>query len=209
MKGNSMMAKKQHIKVFTNADKDTLAALYRVGGLTKDHIENLGTSENRLKKHIKQGYIERAEEHYDRKTKTSKSIYRLTESGKRKCREICEVGSSYKSAAVKHDLALADKYVELHKQGLTQRWFTEQDWRNKLEEEIERLRNQGNNQEADRIEEQWRKKGISVTDGGYINASGEMVAVEVITKHYTSEQIEAKHEFVQVMNVQYEEINIK
>ena len=203
------MAKKQHIKVFTNADKDTLAGLYRIGGLTKEHIESLGTSQDRLKKHIKQGYIERAEEHYDRKTKTSNSIYRLTDAGKRKCREICEVGSSYKSAAVKHDLALADKYVELHKQGLTQKWLTEQDWRNKLEDEIERLRNQGNTREADRIEDDWRKKEISVPDGGYMSSEGQLVAVEVITKYYTSEQIEAKHEFVQTMNVQYEEINIK
>lgn len=203
------MAKKQFIKVFTNTDKDILQGLYRVGGLSKEHIKEIGMTDTRLKQHIKQGYVERGAEYVSRRPKASHTIYRLTDKGKRQCREICEVGSSYKSAAVKHDLALADKYVELHREGLARKWLTEQDWRNKLEEKIDRLRREGNPQEADRIQEAWKNKEISVPDGGYVSESGELVAVEVITKSYSAENIESKHQFVQVMNVQYDEINVK
>lgn len=204
------MAKKiQHIKVLTNADKDTLKGLYRVGRLTNTHINSLGVNNSRLKQHIKQGYITKAEQYYDKKTKTTQVIYKLTDKGKQVCQEQCNVGKVYKAASCRHDLALADRYVELHKQGLVDRWYTEQDWRNKLEDEIDRLRQTGNNQEADRIQEEWDNKRISMPDGGYVNSGGQLVAVEVITRNYTEADIEAKHKFVQTLGVGYDEINIR
>lgn len=204
-----MAKKKTYVKVFTNADLEVYKGLYRVGGLRRDHLEDLGVNFDRLKKHMRDGYIVKDEDYYDRKTKTSSTIYKLTDTGRRKCREMCNVGSSYKSSATRHDLALADTYVQLQKQGLTERWFTEQDWRYKLEDQIDQLRELGKEREADRIEEAWKNKEISVPDGGYINAEGQLVAVEIITRSYKQEQIDAKHEFVQVMGVEYQEINIK
>lgn len=204
------MAKKMnHIKVLTNADKNVLKGLYRVGRFTSNHINALGVNNSRLKQHIKQGYIEKAEQYYDRKTKTTQVIYKLTDKGKKICQEQCNVGKVYKAASPKHDLALADRYVELHRQGLTDRWITEQDWRNKLADEIDRLRQIGNHSEADRIQEDWNEKRISMPDGGYVNANGELVALEVITRNYSESDIEHKKCFVQTLGVGYDEINIR
>lgn len=204
------MAKKMnHIKVLTNADKNVLKGLYRTGRLNINHVNSLGVNNSRLKQHIKQGYIEKAEQYYDRKTKTTQVIYKLTDKGKKICQEQCNVGKVYKAASCKHDLALADKYVELHKQGLVDRWITEQDWRNKLADEIDRLRQIGNNQEADRIQEEWDNKRISMPDGGYVNADGELVALEIITRNYSESDIEHKKCFVQTLNIGYDEINIR
>lgn len=51
-------------------------------------------------------------------------------------------------------------------------------------------------------------QGVSVPDGAYFNREGQIVCLEVITKHYSHETIEMKYEFVNRIGGQYEQSRV-
>lgn len=51
-------------------------------------------------------------------------------------------------------------------------------------------------------------EGSSVPDGAYLNADGDLVCIEVITKHYSQDTIDMKYEFVNRLGGQYAESRI-
>jgi hypothetical protein len=51
-------------------------------------------------------------------------------------------------------------------------------------------------------------EGSSVPDGAYLNADGDLVCIEVITKHYSQDTIAMKQEFVNRVGGLYEQSRI-
>lgn len=72
---------KEHIKVYTNADKMLYQIAYITGGFTKSQAEQLGISLKRLKQHIKQGNVVKDRDYKSRKGQ-SEYIYNLTRAGR-------------------------------------------------------------------------------------------------------------------------------
>lgn len=206
------MAKaKQHIKVYTNADKALYQIAYMTGGFTKAEAKALGVSEDRLKQHIKQKNVVK-ERDYKPKKGQSEYIYNLTKQGKEKCREVTNVNNLYKRASERHDAALRKELISAYKEKEIVQFISEKDWNQRLEERIHELRSSNieeDRREAERIEDMRKQGLISPPDGGYMTSDREIHAVEVVTRYYTEEEREAKQEFIRVMNItQYKEIDI-
>ena len=205
-----MAKKKQHIKVYTNADKALYQIAYITGGFTKAQAKELGVNADRLKQHTRQGHIEIIRDYKPRKGK-SEYIYSLTKSGRDKCRELTNVNNAYKRATDRHDQALRQELIAAYKEKNISEWITEKDWSSRLEEKISQMRvseAKRDRLEAERLQDLWDAGKLSPPDSGYITTEGEVVALEVITRFYKTEEIEAKHEFVRTLGVEYKEINI-
>lgn len=205
--------KEQSIKVYTNADKALYQIAYITGGFTKAQAEELGISLKRLRQHIKQGNVIKDRDYKPRKGQ-SEYIYNLTRQGKDKCREITNVNNLYKrTGSERHDNALRQSLIADYKEHKIVQYISEKDWAQRLDERIWELRNshlEEERKEADRIEELRAEGKLSPPDAGYITESGEVVAVEILTKNYGPEERLAKQEFVRVMNISnYKEIDIK
>lgn len=204
-------AKKQHIKVYTSADKRLLQIIYITGGITEKQAKEIGISKDRFKQHIRQGNIIKDRD-YKAKKGQSEYVFNLTRSGRDKCQEITNVNNRYRHSSERHDNALRETLIADSKDREIVQYITEKDWVQRLDERIWELKNSHlaeERAEGDLIEELRAEGKISPVDSGYITSSGEMVAVEVITRHYKDEEIQAKQEFVRVMGInQYKEINI-
>lgn len=207
------MAKKQiKIKTFTNADKDVYKMCYVTGSFTIQDAIAVGSNLKRIKDHIKDGYLE-IDKDSKKRGQPAEYKYNFTKKGLNKCRDINDVGYAYKRAGERHDRALRQEIIKdlTDKSKTIIELRTEKDWDRALNDKIEELRNSKNDEDRNRADEieKMRKEGkISPPDGGYVTSTGEVVAIEIITKFYDSEQREAKHEFVRVMECQYREIDI-
>ena len=73
-----------------------------------------------------------------------------------------------------------------------------------LQEKVLELREQGRDYQANRMEEGIRQGKFSACDGGYIDEEGELHAIEIISRHYKEETIEAKARTLRVLNVKQE-----
>ncbi len=209
--------KKQHIGVFTNADKAIYKVAYATGGFSlKDAITVAGNTEaatlKRLKSHIKDGYLQ-VETDTKQKGQEPEYKYTLTRKGQDKCRQINNVGYAYKAAGERHDKALRQEIIKdlTDKDKEIAELRTEKDWNRVMDSRIQELRNSStmeDREQADRIEQMRVDGKLSPPDGGYVTTAGEVVAVEVVTRFYSPEQREAKEEFARIVGASYREIDI-
>jgi hypothetical protein len=183
-----------------------LKAFSRVGYLSPDQLkDNLGIADRRVTNFGRDGYIEKVP-FIDKKSKNSAFAYRLTDKGKTLCSNQLQIESFYRSSSAIHDLALADKYFTVEKD-LRDSWITESQWRSRFEEYLADL----HNKDCDRWEELYdlMKEGlISPPDGGYITREGVEIALEVITSSYGETELLAKENFVQTLEVVYNQIRV-
>ena len=97
-----------------------------------------------------------------------------------------------------HDLKLADLNSELTREERNT-WMNEGQLRQMWENHLQEVK-------AKDPEEYLRLSELNVSppDGAYITSSGEVVAVEVISRWYTEEMIQAKITFCQEMNMTFQ-----
>lgn len=205
-----MSKKKNKIRVYTNADKNTYKLAYATGGFMASDAVNLGSNVRRLKSHIKDGYIA-IDCEVKQRGQPPEYKYVLTKKGLNKCREINEVGYAYKRAGERHDRALRAEFIEAHKNLNIVEWRTEKDWERLLDDKIDSLKKSISIDDQIRgieLDDMRRDGKISPPDGGYVTTSGEVVAIEIITRNYKGHEVDAKHEFVRLMGCEYKEIDI-
>jgi hypothetical protein len=183
-----------------------LKAFSRVGYLSSGQLRgDLDIADRRVTNFVRDGYIEKVP-FIDKKSKNIEFAYRLTDKGKTLCSNQLQVESFYRSSSAIHDLALADKYFTIDKD-LRDSWITESQWRGRFEEYLNDL----HNKDCDRWEElydQLKEGLISPPDGGYVNGEGVEIALEVITSSYGEAELLAKENFVQTLEVVYNQIRV-
>ena len=207
--------KTKYIKSFNLKDLKLLFGLSRTGVFSYENIKSLDVSDRRIENMIRDNLIEKREHIENR---NNYYIYKLTDQGynflknniRGELRDVLEdnLKERYGSRSVKHDLALTDKYLKLSfEEQLT--WKTETQLRNQLNEHMERLREEGNFNLYNSIYEKIENRDISPVDGSYTSSTGQVIAVEVITKSYGEKEINAKCEFAQALNMEIEGYSIK
>lgn len=204
------MAKKgrkaQYINKLTKKDQNMLRAFRNVGHLSQQQLtEQLGMSQRRIENFIRDKHIQTVEV-FDKDTKSVVKIYTLTDKGKEFTQQQLNLNNFYKSVSVKHDLALAHTYLNATPEK-QENWLTEKDWKDRFEEKIAQLKEDGQLETASDLQERFKAREISLPDGGYAQG-GAVVAVEITTNNYGKAEIQAKIEFSEVMNVQYQSYRI-
>lgn len=167
--------------------------------------EEIGLADKRLLNFQRDGYVERCA-YFNRKTKVSEHIYRLTDKGKELCSTQLNINNFYKSSSARHDLALADKYFSFSPEERTT-WFTEADLRNQFHQHIETLQDRGENVRVEDLRNMLQERLISVPDGAVMK-DGHVMSVEVVTNSYGTAELHSKELFVQEMGFNYEDIKI-
>lgn len=184
-----------------------LRAFRNVGYLSHEQLrQKLGIADRRIQNFIRDGHVERVDV-FDKHTKSISHVYRLTERGMEFTNQQMNLTNFYRSVSVSHDLALAHRYLQCSPEQ-QRAWLTERDWLDRFKQEIDRLESQREYDRADELKKLWEDKLLSVPDGGYAVEGEQAVAVEIITDNYGKAEIQAKAEFAQVMQVEYQSYKI-
>lgn len=171
-----------------------LQALRSCGVLLKEHILQY-ISNHRLLIFIKNGYINKTATFV--KKDTSTFIYALTQRGQRLAKQF-NITNFYRSSSVIHDLAVAEKYMNLPL-GVRLTWQTEKELQNVLYQTLKIYEETQQYARTDEIEDLIRREQISPTDGGY-TLGGRLCLFEVITSNYSKDAIKAKRTFAEMVN---------
>lgn len=199
--------KKQYIKKLTNKDQKMLQAFRSVGYMNEKHLKgNLSQANKRILNFQRDGYIEKCSV-YRNHTRSMQTVYRLTEKGKELVQTQLNLKNFYRSCSSRHDLAVADRYFKSTEEQRSN-WLTEQDWKDRMEDHIQSLYNQGEITRASELQDRLQERSISYPDGGYTSETGQVIAIEVITKNYKEAEIKAKEEFVEELKADYEYVKI-
>ena len=192
------------IKVLKARDKDFVRTLAHAGRMTREQATDIGMNQTRLRNFKADGYIERTYS-YDKAQKDYVESFHLTEKGKSFVTTELGVDSFYRSNGIAHDVALAGEYGKLsldEQRG----WLTENDLRALFQEKMQELRDQGDELRAMDLTNKLQEGLLSPGDGGYISESGSIVVMEVVTKHYGPDEIQAKEQFAQTLGAQLTQI---
>lgn len=175
-------------------DKDTRATLgvARCGYFTKDNFKSVGLTDRRINT-LSTGQ-DKIFERVGKDANTGEDMYKLSELGKEKAEELgIPRDVQYFNPAVgkdnfdfRHDRELARQYCSLS-ESCQDRWKTEKEYKREIEQTREHIRRT----DTERWEEIKDEK-MSSFDGGYIDDRGQEHYVEVVTKNYKDEDIDAK-----------------
>ena len=164
------------IKCITSRDLELMQGIAKTGTTSYyDAKETIGLSEKRLKNLEKEGYIE-SKAVVMNKGKDTVKVYYLNDRGKAYIKINTKIDRFYRSneRQIEHDLKLSSIYYSLQREERNT-WTNENDL-------IEFYKS--NNP---------YKKLSTMIDAVYTTGNGYKIAVEVITKNYTKEQIEEKY----------------
>jgi len=125
-------------------------------------------------------------------------VYRLTEKGYRAFDQNTAVNNfRYHSNAIEHDIALADRYIAVHREHPNCVWRNEEDLKHDRRELADELREHGRYAAAERL------MSTSVPDCKVIISAGVSMAIEIATSNYTQADIEAKEDFCTEMQIDH------
>jgi hypothetical protein len=164
------------VKCITSRDFELMKGIARTG-LTSyyDARKTIGLSDKRLNNLQKEGYINYKSVVMDKGQNTIK-VYYLEERGKKYVKMNSGIDKFYRSneRQIEHDLKLSGIYYTLEREE-RETWTNENDL-------IENYKTNNPNAELK-----------TMIDATYTTATGELIAVEVVTKNYTKEQIQEKY----------------
>ena len=177
-------------------DINFLRDLNNVGRMQEHHLKEHNIPASRATKMVWDGYIQKSEDH------KGNTCWNITKEGRELlARETGEDVSAYKAQGLNsryyHDLKLADINATLTREERDS-WITETRLREMWNERLEEIK-RTDEDEYNRLKE----LNISPPDGAYIDSSGVIHAVEVISIWYTQEQIDAKIEYCNQMNMEF------
>lgn len=198
-----------------NKDKEFFRAISNLGFMnnnlcTKFHKSSY--SQSRINTYLKNNLIKKYAD-----GKTGETYYKLTTGGKNYLKEHKEEfnikAKFYNSTSVKHDYELAKIYFNsTYEQQIN--WINETEAREIFEDRINELREQGENELADRYYNDYhtednKQQKISTVDSIRYNYEEQRyMAYEIITNNYSDLQIEAKEEFCRVLNIEIVKIYV-
>lgn len=190
------MAKK--IKSFNFKDLKLLYGLSKVGHFSPQQIKSLGISDRRIENMIKDKYMEKKVDIHNNKEfiayKITKDGYKfLRDNVRGEYRESLNLGEKgrYISSSPVHDVALAEKYLELSWEE-QQTWRTESQTRDEFQEHLDKLLEDRQYELYNELYEQFNNEEITMPDGVYTSSSGEDIAIEIEGAKYTEKMIQSK-----------------
>lgn len=196
-----MAKQKQSLKQIFPRDKTFFQNLNNTGVITPDNYKNSGVSASRIKAYEKAGLIEKTP-----KENGGAFGYKYTSQGKDFAEKTWGIkrSESYAFQSLNHDRKLEEEYYKLDREQYE--WRTESQAREMFKERIEEIREE-NPSRAEKIQEMWDNKEISMPDAIIINRETQrIIAIEVITNSYGEQELQSKEFFVAVMNIEYKPI---
>lgn len=188
--------KGENIKIIKK-DIYFLRDLNNTGRMQEHHLKEHNIPPSRASKMVWDGYIEKKDD------KDGNPTWNITSEGREVlARETGEEVYAYKAQGMNsryyHDLKLADLNSELTREE-RDTWMNESQLRNMWEQHLQEVK-------SEKPEEFLRLSELNVSppDGAYITSDGTIQAVEVISRWYTEEMIEAKITFCQEMNMSFQ-----
>lgn len=175
-------------------DKHSFRALTKTGYMRREHFKSLKVNNARIKQYENLGYIKR-------EVFRGEEGFKLTSEGHKFAKNELGLENHYHTQSFHHDIAIADKYFELT-YAERETFKNETEIRLELEQKIEELK-ETDRDRAYELEQKLSDKSISCVDCVYKTVEGVVVGYEVTTANYTQEQIEAKIEFCEVMQIEY------
>lgn len=191
---------KTYIKGTMETDLKAYHAFACCCHLTRESLNELGVSNRRIQGHINDEHW-KVKNVWDNSSKSIREFFTPTKNGARFMGEKIHMkpNNFYKSQSPTHDMALYKVYSECeHKDQL----ITENEWRERMECEIEGLRDIDNDR-ANELEDRLRNHSLSCPDGGYMK-NEKLYAIEILTCYYSTEQIEAKTDFCETIGAEQE-----
>ena len=183
---------KQHITTLYPRDVRALSALARCGYVTADQLRENGLRDKRIHSYCKDGLVERVTHSRPGDREADRECFRLSKAGRDLCREelSCRLYNAQNPA---HDLCLSDRYHAISPEERAT-WKTESECRDIFTEHIQQLRDQGEEERAQELWDQYQDGRISMPDAMYTRSDGVTIAFEVITNNYGEAEISAKEE---------------
>ena len=179
-----------------NKDKEVFEAVCKVGHIRREHIESLRVNNNRINTYVKEGYM---------KKEVHKGVesFKLTKEGHSIAEKEMYIYDHYKAQSHNHDLGVADKYFSLDYR-VRDTFKSETELKNQFKEHIEKV-SVVDKERAEKLENDYREKRISVPDCSFVGENGTPVAFEIVTANYSKAEIQAKEEFCREMKMEYKE----
>ena len=171
------------------------------GKVTDSQLKQVGIDPQTMSKVGWDKYME------SERTPNGERVWSITDKGrehlsKMEGEKVCAYRSQTKDAYYKHDIKLSSEIAYHMEKGHVQKLYSESEIRDMWEKEMYRLSYEDPVKFQEALD-----KNMSPPDVVYINQEGQMVAIEVVSPHYTQAQIEAKIEFCNFMNIEYTSVN--
>lgn len=193
---------KQHITTLYPRDVRALSALARCGYVTADQLRENGLRDKRIHSYCKDGLVERVTHSRPGDREADQECFRLSKAGRDLCREelSCRLYNAQNPA---HDLCLSDRYHAISPEERAT-WKSESECRDIFTEHIQQLRDQGEEERAQELWDQYQDGRISMPDAMYTRSDGVTIAYEVITNNYGEAEISAKEEAAEALGATIE-----
>lgn len=184
------MRKSSYLSISEAKDRDSYLLLLNCNCCLHSQLKEY-VSENRIKSYLHAKLIEKV-------AIQDRFVYRLTDKGYREfSREIQTDNFRYHSNSLEHDIALAQRYIDVHRQDPGCIWRNEQDLKRERADIVDNLREQGRHYEAERF------LSASVPDCTITMSNGISYGFDITTENYTSADIQLKEDFCTELQMEF------
>lgn len=184
------MRKQHYLNISQAKDASAYALLLNCRHCTPSQLREYA-SQNRIGSYLKEKLIERVDIQ-------GTAVLRLTDKGYREFGKSINVENCrYHSNSIEHDLALADKYITVHREHPHCVWRNEEDLKIDRRDRIDELREQGRFEAAERL------LAASVPDCVITTTSGISYGFDIVTDNYTQMDIVCKAEYCEEMQIEF------
>lgn len=195
----------KYIKATNKFDRQAFMLLRATGHATKDQLKKCGITDTKIKNWCREKALEKVP--YQVKGEEQNQIcYRLTSHGREVGTEKWGLKNYVQSTSLheRHNLDVAEKYVSL---SINERESVrnEIDLREIVQEKIYEIEQK---QERDQAQELLDQGTMSMPDIVYTTTEGVSVAYETTTNNYGFEEIQAKEETCQFLQIELEQHRI-
>lgn len=187
---------KSKIKNFYNRDRLALTSISKCGHVKESQLKNF-VADKRISNYVKDNLV--TKEVFNKNNGEQLVSYKLTKEGKNLLEKEWGVKNHYNAQSINHDLGISNKYFSLSDEQ-RETWKTETELRQAFEERLEEIKIE-NFVRYEEINKMLEDKLISTPDCLYENEIGIEVCFEVTTNSYGKVEIEAKENFVGIMNI--------
>lgn len=195
----------KYIKVTNQYDRQAFMLLRATGHATGEQLKKCGITDTKIKNWCREKAFEKVP--YQVKGQEQNQVcYRLTNHGREVGAEKWGLKNYAQSTSLheRHNLDVAEKYISL---SINERESVrnEIDLREVVQERIWEIENK---QERDQYQELLNQGQMSMPDIVYTTTEGVTIAFETTTNNYGIEEIQAKEETCQFLNIELEQHRI-
>lgn len=194
---------RSYIVKFYNRDRLALTSLSKCGHCTNEQLKNY-VADTRIKHYVYDGYVKK--EVFNKNNGEQIIGYKLTNAGRKLLENEWGIKNHYIAQSINHDIGIANKYFNLSEEQ-KETWKTETELRHEFIERLEEIKHEDHSR-YEELNNMLEERQISIPDASYEIENGIEVCYEVITNSYGQDEILAKENYIEVMNVKYETVRV-